>query len=85
MYTKAAQHLATALTVIVALSPIAPVLAYSMDARGETRTSVCVDSLTLGSTTSAPASVSRVCPGELDVANESTAVQTTIEIRNINP
>jgi len=29
--------------------------------------------------------VSRVCPGELDVATASTAVQTTIEIRNINP
>jgi hypothetical protein len=26
-----------------------------------------------------------VCPGELDLATESTAVQTTIEIRNINP
>ena len=78
MHTVRTRRFAGALTFAVALSPLVPVIVYSVNARGSSTSTECVAAVAFDSGV-VPASVTRVCP------ESNSPTETTIEIRNIGP
>ena len=91
MYSHARRHLATALTALIVVSPIVPIVAWSVNATEARHESDCIDAVVFSSTNvatirSGRARVSRTCPGRtVPIIEPSRSILTTIDIRNINP
>ncbi|CAB4579051.1 unannotated protein [freshwater metagenome] len=91
IYSNARRHLATGLTALIVVSPIVPILAWSVNASESRRDSGCIDTVVFASPDastigSGQARVSRTCPGRIvPISGPSRSGQTTIDIRNINP
>lgn len=86
MYTKARRHLAAGLTILITVSPIVPVIAWSVNASAGRHDSECVDTVVFTTTGHGGATTSRSCPGRVNTPTDVTEPShTTIDIRNINP
>ena len=86
MYTTSRRHLAAGLTALITISPLVPVIAWSVSARAGERVSECIDTVVFTSVGRDEAVVSRSCPGRIAAPSDLVAPSlTTIDIRNINP
>ncbi len=84
IYSDARRHLLSSLTILIAVSPIIPVLAWSVSASEARQETDCVDTVVFSEARRAV--VSRACPGRLLAIEEPrTATATSIDIRNLTP
>jgi len=84
IYSNARRHLLSSLTILIAVSPIVPVLAWSVSASEARRETDCVDTVVFSEARGAV--VSRACPGRLLAIEEPRpATATSIDIRNLTP
>ena len=86
IYSNARRHVATGLTALIAISPIVPVVAWTVNARASDHDSECVDAVVFTTAGHTEATISRSCPGRIvPIETATRSSLTTIDIRNINP